>query len=93
MIVGRPASRRSWPWYITAILVATVRSTGRSWVTKITPRMIFFSSISSSISIRIFCEVTSSAEVGSSAISSRGLSRVLMIVTVRCFMPPESWCG
>ena len=81
------------PWYITAIRFATVRSTGRSWVTKMTPDMILFSSISSSISIKIFCEVTSSAEVGSSATSSRGLSRVLMIVTVRCFMPPDSWWG
>ena len=62
-------------------------------MTKITPRMMFFSNISSSISQSAFCELTSSAEVGSSAISSRGLSSVEMIVTVRCFMPPESWCG
>ena len=81
------------PWYMTAMWLATVRSTGRSWVTKMTPAMIRLSSISCSISIRIFCEVTSSAEVGSSATSSRGFSSVQMIVTVRCFMPPDSWCG
>jgi hypothetical protein len=40
--------------HITVIRFATVRSTGRSWVTKITPDMILSLSISSSISIKIF---------------------------------------
>ena len=55
--------------------------------------MIFCSSICSSMSMSAFCDDTSSAEVGSSAISSRGFSSVEMIVTARCFMPPDSWWG
>jgi len=58
---------------------------------KITPRMIFFSTIARSISMRAFWLDTSRAEVGSSAISSFGLSRVETTVTMRCFMPPDSW--
>jgi hypothetical protein len=57
------------PWYITAILFAAVRSTGRSWVTKMTPDMIFFSSISSSISIKIFCDVTSLVDLEACALT------------------------
>ena len=37
--------------------------------------------------------VTSSAVVGSSAISSRGLQAIAMAIITRWFMPPESWCG
>ena len=37
--------------------------------------------------------VTSSAVVGSSAISSLGLQAIAMAIITRWFMPPESWCG
>ena len=37
--------------------------------------------------------VTSSAVVGSSAISSCGLQASAMAIITRWRMPPESWCG
>ena len=37
--------------------------------------------------------VTSSAVVGSSAISRRGLHAIAMAIITRWFMPPDSWCG
>ncbi|ETB49885.1 hypothetical protein O981_20565, partial [Mycobacterium avium 10-5560] len=39
------------------------------------------------------CTVTSSAEVGSSAISSRGRPASPMAISARWHMPPDSWCG
>ena len=39
------------------------------------------------------CTVTSSAVVGSSAISSAGLQDSAMAIIARCRMPPENWCG
>src|SRR5439155_17007639 len=41
----------------------------------------------------LFCTVTSSAVVGSSAISSRGPAASAMAIMTRCRRPPESWCG
>ena len=37
--------------------------------------------------------VTSSAVVGSSAISSDGPQAIAMAIITRWFMPPDSWCG
>jgi hypothetical protein len=37
--------------------------------------------------------VTSSAVVGSSAMSSRGLHASAIAMSARCRMPPESWWG
>ena len=37
--------------------------------------------------------VTSSAVVGSSAISRRGLRATAMAIRMRWRMPPENWCG
>ena len=37
--------------------------------------------------------VTSSAVVGSSAISRSGLHASAIAIITRCRMPPESWCG
>ena len=37
--------------------------------------------------------VTSSAVVGSSAISSLGLQAIAMAIITRWFMPPDIWCG
>ena len=39
------------------------------------------------------CVVTSSAVVGSSAISSAGSLIIAMAIITRCRMPPENWCG
>ena len=39
------------------------------------------------------CTVTSSAVVGSSAISSSGSHDTAMAINTRCRMPPENWCG
>ena len=39
------------------------------------------------------CTVTSSAVVGSSAISSSGFSDIAIAIITRCRMPPENWCG
>ncbi len=47
-----------------------------------------------SISSRIcFWMVTSSAVVGSSAISSLGSQASAMAIMTRWRMPPDSWCG
>ena len=66
--------------------------TPRSWVTRITamPSRCRRSSISSRI---CFWIVTSSAVVGSSAISSFGSQASAMAIITRCRMPPDSWCG
>ena len=37
--------------------------------------------------------VTSSAVVGSSAISSLGLQAIAIAIMTRWHMPPDSWCG
>ena len=39
------------------------------------------------------CTVTSSAVVGSSAMSSFGFNAIAMAIIARCRMPPENWCG
>ena len=39
------------------------------------------------------CTVTSSAVVGSSAISSSGSHDSAIAIIARCRMPPENWCG
>ncbi len=63
-----------------------------SWVMKITA--IRISSCSSRISARICAwMVTSSAVVGSSAISSVGRHDSAIAIITRWRMPPESWCG
>ena len=49
---------------------------------------------SAAISSRIcFCTVTSSALVGSSAISSFGSQAIAIAIITRCCWPPESWNG
>ncbi len=39
------------------------------------------------------CTVTSSAVVGSSAISTFGFIASAIAIITRCRMPPENWCG
>ncbi len=50
--------------------------------------------VRSFISSRICaCTVTSSAVVGSSAMSSFGPQTSAIAIMARCRMPPENWCG
>jgi hypothetical protein len=63
-----------------------------SWVMKIIAMPVSRRSSASSAMI-CACTVTSSAVVGSSAISRRGLQASAMAIITRCSMPPESWCG
>jgi ABC-type oligopeptide transport system ATPase subunit len=69
------------------------KSTLARLVLRLMPPTSFFASISRISSVTIRWLDTSSAEVGSSAMSSFGFSSVESTVTTRCFMPPESWCG
>src|SRR5439155_4489643 len=76
------------PAYITMTRSATSATTPRLWVTKITAMPV--ACCSSFISSRICaCTVTSSAVVGSSAISTRGLQASAMAIITRWRMPPE----
>ena len=97
MRVARTAARRaaastSWPAYITTTRCAVSATTPMSWVisTSAMPR-----SRCSATSRSRICAwmVTSSAVVGSSAISRRGLQAIAMAIITRWLMPPESWCG
>ena len=70
------------PAYITATRPATLATTPRSWVMKITETPVFC--WSERISSRICAYmVTSSAVVGSSAISTRGSAASAMAMTMR----------
>ena len=40
-----------------------------------------------------FWTVTSRAVVASSAISRSGSQASAVAIMIRCFMPPENWCG
>ena len=80
------------PAYITATRSAVPAITPRSCVTRITD--IPSRRRSESISSRIcFWMVTSSAVVGSSAMSSFGSLASAIAIITRCRMPPDSWCG
>ena len=80
------------PAYITATRSARPAITPRSWVTRMTamPSRRRRSSISSRI---CFWMVTSSAVVGSSAMSSFGSQASAIAIITRWRMPPENWCG
>ena len=75
---------------MTMMSSVTLYSSGSSWVMKIIAWMKPLSIMSRSILMTIFWLVTSSAEEGSSAISTLGFRIVEMAMTTRCFMPPES---
>ena len=67
-------------------------ATPRSWVTNRNDAPV--SSHSRRISARICaCTVTSSAVVGSSAITSDGLPAIAIAIITRCRSPPDSSCG
>ena len=80
------------PAYITAISSVTSATTPRSWV--IITTAVSSSDCSFWISVRICAwTVTSSAVVGSSAISSLGSLISAMAIITRWRMPPENSCG
>ena len=80
------------PRHITTTRSATSATTPMSWVMKITA--IRISSCSRRMSARICAWiVTSSAVVGSSAISRLGRHDSAIAIITRWRMPPESWCG
>ena len=80
------------PQYMTTARLQVSATTPRSWVTRITAMR------NSAWSALICCStwawvVTSSAVVGSSAISSCGLQDSAMAIITRWRMPPDSWWG
>ena len=80
------------PVCITATRSAISATTPKSWVMNSTP--VPRSRCSSLISRRICAwVVTSSAVVGSSAISSPGCSTSAIAIMIRWRWPPESWWG
>ena len=86
-----PLSTRS-PRFITMMRSEISATTPKSWVMNSTAVLCL--TCSSLMSARIcFCVVTSSAVVGSSAISRRGSRISAMAMTMRWRWPPESWCG
>jgi hypothetical protein len=77
---------------MTSTRSATSATTPMSWVMKITAMCI--SACSWRMSSRICAwMVTSSAVVGSSAMSSAGLHDRAMAIITRWRMPPDNWCG
>ena len=86
------ASSTTLPAYITTTRWAFSATTPIAWVMSMIdmPNLSFISAISSRIWAWM---VTSSAVVGSSAISSFGLHARAMAIITRWRMPPENWCG
>ena len=80
------------PAYITTTRCARSATTPMSWVISMIdmPSLAFMSSSNSRICAWI---VTSSAVVGSSAISSFGWQASAIAIITRCRIPPENWCG
>ena len=88
--VGARSTTR--PAYITATSSVRPATTPRSWVIRIIAMCRRRCSRASRSRI-CACTVTSSAVVGSSAISSRGSQDSAMAMATRWRIPPESWCG
>ena len=86
------ACSTTWPAYITAMSSAWPAATPRSWVTRIMVMRCSRCSRRSRSRISA-CTVTSSAVVGSSAISSSGSQAIAIAITTRWRIPPESSCG
>ena len=80
------------PLCITYTSCAACHTTPMSWVMSSTARS--RSIASEEIRARIaFCVVTSSAVVGSSAMSTLGRLMIAMAIITRCSWPPDSSCG
>ena len=80
------------PAYITATRSAVSAITPMSCVISITAVFLSRHSRFSSWMICAWID-TSSAVVGSSAITSLGSAASASAITTRCRMPPENWCG
>ncbi len=80
------------PAYITMILSERLETIDTSWEMLRMDTLNFFRRFRSS-SIILYCVMTSSDVVGSSAIIRAGCSEIAMAMTTRCFIPPLSWCG
>ncbi len=88
----RPAPPRA-PPYITTTRSAISATAPMSCVISSTRRAASRACSSRSRSKICACTVTSSAVVGSSAISTSGSQASAMAIITRWRMPPESWCG
>ena len=77
---------------MTTTRSAVSATTPRSWVMKIIAMPASACRRFNSASTWAWT-VTSSAVVGSSAISTDGLQAIAMAIMTRWHMPPESWCG
>ena len=89
----RPApARRSRPAYMTTPRSHSCATTGRSCVTRTSASPSSRQSASSSSRI-CACTITSSAVVGSSAISTFGLHESAIAIAARWRIPPDSSCG
>ncbi|KQM40241.1 hypothetical protein ASE56_07760 [Microbacterium sp. Leaf203] len=80
------------PFSRTTAWVATCASTARSWVMKTSDMPASWTRERSRVRIPAWM-VTSSAVVGSSAMSNRGRHARAIAIATRCRWPPESWCG
>ena len=80
------------PAYITSSRSQKLPTTPRSWLISRTALPCSAVIRSSSVSTCAWT-VTSSAVVGSSAISSRGSQLIAMASATRCRMPPDSTAG
>ena len=80
------------PAYITATRSAKPEISARSWVIQISAVP---ASAHSACICATICDwmVTSSAVVGSSAITSAGRCSSAIAMATRWRMPPENWCG
>ena len=81
-----------WPAYCTTTRCAVSATTPMSWVISTSPMPVSCRRRSSRSRICAWM-VTSSAVVGSSAISSFGRQAIAIAIITRWLMPPESWCG
>ena len=80
------------PRLITTMRSARSAAKPRSWVMSSTEVPSSWVSVSKWSRI-CCCTVTSSAEVGSSAMSSSGRAARPIAMSARCFIPPENSCG
>ena len=89
-VVGPDSTTR--PAYMTTMRSHTSATTPRSCVMRTTEMPSRTCRSRSSVRICAWI-VTSSAVVGSSAISKAGSHDSAIAIITRCFCPPESWCG
>ena len=87
-----PCSTMS-PSFITQTRSAILRTMLRSWVMKRIPSPRVLPEAVEEVEDPRRWTVTSSADVGSSAMSSLGLAAMAIAMSTRCNCPPESSCG